>query len=63
MQHFDPRKWLAQWTDAGGGYAVGTDSPHLLRPVCPCAILDSLSHEIADPDRQEALAQHLKSGK
>lgn len=55
--------WLARWTQAGGGYAAGTGSPHLLRPPCQCAELELLAREIADPDRKEALAEHLRTKK
>ena len=58
--HFDAHDWLTRWTDAGGGYAAGSGGPHLLRPPCHCAALDSLSSEIDNPDRREALTNHLK---
>lgn len=63
MHQFDAKQWLTKWTDAGGGYAAGTGSPHLIRPPCRCSALDALASEISDPDRKEALAAHIRTGK
>jgi hypothetical protein len=60
--HFRPDNWLSRWTDAGGGFAAGSGAAHLIRPPCQCATLEALAAEIADPDRKEALAQHLRNG-
>lgn len=62
MHQFDAKEWLSKWTDAGGGFAAGSGAAHLVRPPCQCAALDALSQEIADPDRREALAAHIREG-
>ncbi|TSB03972.1 hypothetical protein [Sphingorhabdus contaminans] len=61
MGQFRADDWLTRWTDAGGGYAAGSGAAHLVRPPCQCAALDLLAIEIADPDRREALAEHIRS--
>lgn len=58
---FNPKDWLRRWTDAGGGYVAGIETAHLLRPNGECEALDSLSNEIADHDRREAVAAHLRA--
>jgi hypothetical protein len=59
--HFNATEWLARWTEAGGGYVAGTATAHLLRPTGDCAALDSLSQEIADHDRREAVSALLRA--
>ncbi len=56
---FNPFDWLGRWTDAGGGYVAGASGPYLLRPPCHCAALGTLSNEIGNPVRRQALASHL----
>jgi hypothetical protein len=62
MNNFDAKQWLSKWTDAGGGFAAGSGTAHLIRPPCQCAKLEELASELSDPDRKEALAEHIRNG-
>jgi hypothetical protein len=61
--HFRADKWLARWTEARGGFVSGYCTPHLVRPPCNCATLESLSQQIANPDFREAVAIYLRLAK
>lgn len=53
-EKFDPSRWLARWTDAGGGWVNATLLPLAGDP----AALNALALEL-DDDRREALRLHL----
>lgn len=60
MTQFEPANWLAQWTEAGGGWAVTSNGPFLVHTVtCACAELQALGSDLADPVKRDAIHTYL----
>lgn len=59
--NFKAQAWLARWKAAGGGWAAGSGSPHLVRPRCDNPILNELARQLADPELQREVLEHLEA--
>lgn len=59
--NFKPEAWLAMWKAAGGGWAAGSGSPHLVRPRRDCPTLDDLARQLTDPEFQREILEILEA--
>ena len=59
--NFKAQAWLAMWKAAGGGWAAGTGSPHLVRPRDDSPTLNELARQLTDPEFQREILEILEA--
>ena len=59
--NFEAQAWLARWRAAGGGWAAGSGSPHLVRPRRDCPTLNELARQLTNPEFQREILDHLEA--